>query len=159
DLEMKATSEPASWEDIATAQVDALPYAELQDDEGTVTPFGGLGEEMDPEVKEHVELVRQKLDAWPPAKVADAVQRVRSLLSILAVRDVLEDPSERFLPPMMLARLREDYSKSDLIKLLTWIATHPEQGTVVSELRDMGVETEVGSTELIRDRVTAYAMK
>jgi hypothetical protein len=92
------------------------------------------------------------------------VQRVRNLILVAVVPDVLqEDQLEPFVPRVVLDRLRKDYPRDQLVRLLAWIATHPDEGTIdaADRVADACVPLRGGVTDraLVRERVGIYARK
>jgi hypothetical protein len=66
---------------------------------------------------------------------------------------------ERYLPPVVLHHLEATYPKDKLIKILTWIVQHPEDGTVIDTLSDLGLEGTAGDPSVVRERSYLYALK
>jgi hypothetical protein len=66
---------------------------------------------------------------------------------------------ERYLPPVVLNYLEETYPKDKLIKILTWIVMHPEDGTVLDSLPDLGLQGTAGDPSVVRERSYLYAIK
>jgi hypothetical protein len=87
------------------------------------------------------------------------VQRVRHLLCIAAIPDVLQLPVERYLALVVFDHLVQMYPGEDLVKILTYIALHPDEGTVVRQLDEFGLPGRVQEGRMIRERVTIYATK
>ena len=106
-----------------------------------------------------MEGVRNGLPTWKPGLEGDDVQRVRNLLCVAAVPDAIQQPVERYLPPIVLHHLEQTYPKDKLIKILTWIVQHPEDGTVVDNLQDLGLQGVAGDPSVVRERSYLYALK
>jgi ABC-2 type transport system permease protein len=153
----KAPSEPA-WMKITAEDVAALDFR-MPPDHGVVAPIAPIDEEPDEFVRDQVEGVRTKLLAWAPASEPDEVQCVRNLLYVCAVPDAVQMPVERYLPRVVLQHLTDSYPKEKLIKLLTWIVQHPEDGKVIDDISDLGVPGAAGDPMLVRERVFIYATK
>jgi heme oxygenase len=66
---------------------------------------------------------------------------------------------ERYLPLVVLEHLETTYPKGKLIRILTWIAEHPEGGTVRNDLADLGLRATAGDEEQIRVPASIYAVK
>jgi hypothetical protein len=96
---------------------------------------------------------------WAPGITGDDVARVRRLLCVAAVPDVLQRPVERFLPAIVLEHLSATYPKAKLIKILTWIAQHPEDGPVLDTIGELGIEGVAGDPFQVRERVYLYSLK
>ena len=154
--------EPTSWRAVTPAHIDEIMFQRLPSDSGVVSPIARLDEPLDPEVEGDLEEVRSKLATWGPGQVADPVQRVRNVLYVAAVPDVFQIPLERYAPHVVFERLQGDIPKDDLIKLLYWVATHPNGGddSAVDDLRSAGLKVNGASDmDQTRERVMLYALK
>jgi len=162
DFQPAATHMPASWEAVTPADFGAIAFERLPPDSGIVAPIAGPGDVPDPLVRARIARIDAALDTWPPGAVADPVQRVRNWLGVLAVPDVLQmDQLERFLPPLVLGRLRDMFGDADLAKLLYWVAMHPQDGgdTAMRHLDSLGLPAISGPMAKPRARVMLYAFK
>ena len=63
------------------------------------------------------------------------------------------------LASVVLAQLQTFYPKDQLIQILTWIVLHSNDGTMLQEVPELGVEGRAGDTEVVRDRSYFYALK
>jgi hypothetical protein len=101
------------------------------------------------------------LPSWQPGKVADPVQRVRNILYVAAVPDVLQMQIERFAPIAVFERIREDIPKDQLFKILYWIALHPNDGEdkAVDQLWALRFPNGSVDIEQTRERTALYAVK
>jgi len=154
--------EPASWRAVTPAHIDEIMFERLPSDSGVVSPIARLDEPLDPDVEGDLEEVRSKLATWGPGQVADPVQRVRNVLYVAAVPDVFQIPLERYVAHVVFERLQGDVPKDDLIKLLYWVATHPNGGddSAVDDLRSAGLKVNGPSDmDQTRERVMLYALK
>ena len=154
---MPALPEPV-WAKITAADTAALNY-QVPPDRGVVAPFAGDSEEPDEYTAQEMETVRRNLYTWRPAFEGDDIQRVRNLLYVAAVPDSVQLPVERHLPPMVLRYLSDMYPQDKLVKILTYIAMHPEEGGVIVNLGDLGLEAAVGDPWTVRERAYFYAIK
>jgi ABC-2 type transport system permease protein len=146
------------WTKITAADTAALNY-QVPPDRGVVAPFAGDNEEPDEYTAQELETVRRNLYTWRPAFEGDDVQRVRNLLYVAAVPDSVQLPVERHLPPMVLRYLSDMYPQDKLVKILTYIAMHPEDGGVIVNLGDLGLDAAVGDPWTVRERAYFYAIK
>jgi hypothetical protein len=152
-----AGSGPPRWAEMTSADVARLDFR-LPPDSGVVTPID-LPSKAQGDVRAQVERVQQALLTWPPGRRGDDVQRVRHLLCIAAIPDVLQLPVERYLALVVFDHLVQMYPGEDLVKILTYIALHPDEGTVVRQLDEFGLPGRVQEGRMIRERVTIYATK
>jgi hypothetical protein len=78
---------------------------------------------------------------------------------VAAVPDAIQMPIERYLPPVVLQQLEDIYPRDKLIKILTWIVLHPDDGTVVDNIEALGVRGSAGDPYVVRERSYLYALK
>jgi ABC-2 type transport system permease protein len=148
----------APWEKVTDRDIAGLDYR-VPPDEGIVSPFAPRDDEPADFIAAQVAEIRNKLPNWPPGDEADDVQRVRNLLYVAGVPDAIQLPVERYVPGVVFERLQELYPKEKLTKLLTWIALHPEDGTVIDEVSELGIEGAAGDPNVVRERAYLYAIK
>lgn len=146
------------WTRITEKEIAALDY-KVPPDQGIVAPIAGADEEPYDFLVEQVAGVRNKLPTWEPANDPDEIQAVRNLLAVAGVPDAIQLPAERFLPRLVFERLQEVYPTEKLVKILTWIAMHPEEGIVIDSIADLGIEGQAGDITQVRERVYLYAIK
>ena len=146
------------WAKLTRANADALDYA-VPPDNGIVSPFSAPDEEPEDFMKEQVDSVRNKIATWPPGAEGDDLRCVRNLLYIAAVPDAIQMPVERYLPRVVYEHLVATYPKEKLIKILTYIAQTPEQGMVITDISDLGIEGAAGDPMVVRERAYLYAIK
>ena len=152
----------AAWETVTTADIDRdLIFDRLPSDNGIVTPIAPDEEEPDQDVADHIQYIREMLPSWQAGKVADPVQRVRNILYVAAVPDVLQMPIERFAPYPVFERLQQDIPKDQLVKILYWIALHPNDGDdkAVDELWALRFSNRGVDLQQTRERAAIYAVK
>ena len=90
------------------------------------------------------------------------MQRVRNLLYVAAVPDVLEtEILESYVPLAVFNRLKQEFPKKDLIRLLYWVAVHPSGGddSAAHQLQPLGLGNAPGDMDTVRERVTLYSLK
>jgi hypothetical protein len=155
---MPAPAPLPPWTKITAKDVAALDFR-VPSDGGVVSPFAGPEEEASDYTKDEVEAVRQGLLTWRPGLEGDDVQRVRNLVCVAAVPDSIQQPVERYLPPVVLSHLQDIYPKDKLIKILTWIVLHPEEGSVIDSIADLGVQGTAGDPDVVRERSYLYSLK
>ena len=149
--------EPA-WAKITAKEIDGLDF-HVPPDHGIVSPFAGPDEQAEDFMKEQVDAVRRKLPAWPPGADEDDLRSVRNILYVAAVPDAIQMPVERYMPRVVYEYLLDTYPREKLTKILTYIALHPEEGPVIDDISDLGIEGTVGDPMLVRERAYLYAIK
>jgi hypothetical protein len=105
-----------------------------------------------------MEMIVQKLETWPLGRTADDGQNVRNLLSAATIADVSQDPIEGHIARAVFDRLREAYPPDQLVRLLTWVAIAPDQGTVITDAPELEIHGPVPA-DMIRRRDLIYALK
>lgn len=133
-----------------------IVFVALPPDHGVVTPISAEYRR-----REDVECVRGALPKWPPATAGDPLQRVRNVLLLLAVADVLQHDIERDLPHAIFEVLQQR-PKDELFKVLYWIATHPSDGDLGALDHLAGACLDVtppDDEDQLRERVAVYATK
>ncbi|HWV56237.1 MAG TPA: hypothetical protein VNZ57_02090, partial [Longimicrobiales bacterium] len=133
-------------------------FTGLPADDGVVAP---IAPHYAPYVE--AECLRRRLPEWPPAAVEDPVQRVRNLLFVAAVPDVLRfDEIEATIPLVVLERLRQLYADEDLMRLLYWVGTSPYDGDHSAAFAIDGMCLSIPYVDDIvevRLRASMYALK
>lgn len=152
----------ASWRDVSDADYDEIAFARLPPDTGIISPVSRADDVPDPVILPELNRIRDALPGWAPGNVADPVQRVRNLLMLAAVPDILQmEQVERFVPRLVFARLQTVIAPHDLPKILTWIAMHPDDGDdgAIHQLQVFGLPDVTGPTKSARGRIMLYAFK
>jgi ABC-2 type transport system permease protein len=146
------------WMKLTAKDTAELDY-NVPPDNGIVSPFAPPDEEPEDFMKEQVDSVRTKIATWPPGSDGDDLRCIRNLLYIAAVPDAIQLPVERYMPRVVYQHLVDTYPKDKLVKILTYIALHPEEGMVIDDISDLGVEGTAGDPMVVRERAYLYAIK
>jgi ABC-2 type transport system permease protein len=154
---------PPSWKSVTIA--DILNYADfdsLPPDSGIISPIARPGDDPPFEIAVQLQMLTTALPAWPPGRIADPVQRVRNLLYVPAVPDVLgAEILEGYVPLIVFDRLQQEFPKEDLIRLLYWVATHPSDGDdgAARQIPALDLGNAQPDLETVRERVRIYGLK
>jgi ABC-2 type transport system permease protein len=146
------------WQDITEAEIDSIRFDNLPKDDGVVAPVAESLDDLPADSRERVDGIAKRLGNWQPGLQGDLVQRLRNLLSVAAVFDVLEDPDEGAVGYVVLDSIRKQAPDEDLAKALTYIIKNPGGGSVVTKVPELGAEGEI-TAEAARERVGMYAAK
>ena len=146
------------WAKITSKDTESLDY-NVPPDHGIVAPFAGPDELPEDFMKEQVDAVRSSIATWPPGADGDDLHCIRNLLYIAAVPDAIQLPVERYMPQVVYEHLIDSYPKEKLVKILTYIALHPEEGMVIDDISDLGIEGTAGDPMIVRERAYLYAIK
>jgi ABC-2 type transporter len=153
---------PPTWQAVTISDIDRdLTFDRLPRDSSIVTPIAAAGQEPDPDLADQVAALGALLPTWEPGRVADLVQRARNLLAVAGVIDVAQSPMEPYVPAYIFDELRRQIPDGDLIKVLYWIAIHPDGGTLpeVTDLLKLGIKNIPADAEEIQNRTAIYAVK
>ena len=148
----------APWTAITDEQISKIKYDDLPPDAGTVTPVASSLDNLDDAGKKMIEEFTSRLDNWEPGKALNLEQRVRNILAVAAIADILQDQHEAEIPYVVFEHLKFDIPEDNLKKILAYIIFHPEAGKVPAKVPELGIEGEVFE-EGIRERSEAYARK
>jgi ABC-2 type transporter len=155
-IDSSAAQQP--WQKMTRAQTDAITYDDLPDDGGTIAPVAASLDTLDDDSRTRVSALLDAVERWEPARTADIGQRVRTILSVCAVADVAADELEAYIPCAMFQQLQRQIPKDQLMQALTWVILKPDDGTVVTDLNDLGFNASGDATE-VRERTSMYARK
>ena len=160
---VSSRTHPTSWEAVSQQDIDAdLTFDQLPADGGVITPIASAADQPDQGTAESVAMLAQALPQWAPGSVADPVQRVRNLLYVAAVPDLLMMDTERYVPAVVYQRIQEEVDRADLIKILYWIALHPFDGDdqAVDSMAALGLPpASATNAEDVRARAAVYGVK
>ena len=158
-----AVHRSTSWQEVTIAEINHnVDFRVLPPDGGVVSPISRPGLDPPPEMLDQLNNIADALPNWPPGNVADPVQRVRNLLYVAAVPDVLEtEIIESYVPLIVFDRLKQVVPKDDLIRILFWVAVHPSGGddSAANQLQSLGLGNAPSDMDAIRERVTYYSLK
>jgi hypothetical protein len=163
---LESSRDPGSspWRGVTLADVERdLLFDRLPPDAGLLAPIAPASYRDDPFVADRLECIARMLPEWKPAAVADPLQRVRNLLYVAAVPDVLQmQDIESVVPLVVFERLEQDIPAEELVQILYWIAMHPYDGDVSATERLLGACLDVDAPAdvgLLRSRTGVYAAK
>jgi hypothetical protein len=148
------------WDSITDQQINSFTFKGLTSDSDTVAPVAASATGVtDPDEEKRMERIVKMLATWPPGQEGDDGQRVRNLLSAAAVADLsARDPSEGQIARAVFDRLQADFDKDELIHILAWIITKPDQGSVIADAPEIDIHGPMNE-ESVRDRDVIYAQK
>jgi ABC-type multidrug transport system permease subunit len=148
----------APWTAITPEDIAKITYDDLPSDQSTVTPVATGLDDLDDDGKKRMDDFTAKLDDWQPGKNVNLEQRVRNLLAVAAITDILQDQHEGQIAYIVFEHLRFDVEEEKLKKILAYISLHPEGGKVPTQIPELGIDGEVFE-DGIRERVEMYARK
>ncbi|MGC3980424.1 MAG: ABC transporter permease [Steroidobacteraceae bacterium] len=149
------------WRQVDLNDIDAqIDFTQLPPDNGIVTPIAAADQLPEGEIINSLNRIASGLDQWAPALEVDRLQRVRNYLLLIGTLDVLQQPTEAFAPSIVFTRMQQEMSSQDLQKILFWIATHVQEGSVagLDQLASLGITGHADVVET-RSRAALYAVK
>jgi ABC-type polysaccharide/polyol phosphate export permease len=146
------------WQRITDADLNAITYNDLPEDDGEVVPFASNLDNIDPDTRKQLDAVCGKLAGWEPGRDANIGQRVRNLLNVCAIADMSEDRLEADIPYVVLEQLKQDVPAEELKQALGWVILYPKEGNVVTEVPALGIDGKFDET-VIRERCALYGKK
>lgn len=151
----------AAGEDWPTeAEIAAITYEDVQDDNGFVGPFAhdlSRNEEF-PERKVDWQAYVDKVNKWAPGKVENELDRVRNLINACVLQDICQGQFEGELPLFIYTRLKDQIPKDRLVRILARLTLHPDQGDLIRTAPELDADVGVGEDQ-IRERMPIYAKK
>ena len=158
-----ASRRSTRWQDVTIAEINHnVDFRTLPSDGDIVAPIARAGLDPPPDLVEQIDGLKAALPEWQPGKVADPEQRVRNLMYVAAVPDVLRmEQFESYVPMIVFAQLRKSVPKDDLVRLLYWVAVHPSAGdaSAVGQMQSLGIENPPSDLDTVRERVAIYSLK
>lgn len=149
------------WRAYTTNDYAKFDFDGLPPDDGSVAPIASDTDEVSPVFAEWMGKINDQLQTWPPGRVEDPVQRVRNLLYVVGAVDEGRHPLERFIPAVVLDRLRQDFKDEELSQILCWVANHPEEGddSALDNLDPLGLQLGRPDASEVRQRTYFYSLK
>src|SRR6185369_13001433 len=152
-----------SWQEITQPYIlEKIDFKKgLSPDSSVYAPIAPLSEDPGAELSADLETIQVRLPNWAPGQIKDPVQRVRNLLLVAAVPDVLQVPPEAYVPIVVFAEIQRTVPHDDLVKVLGWIALTPNEASVSAarEVGQLGFSGGLPDMMEARDRATMYAVK
>jgi hypothetical protein len=153
---------PTSWQAVTERDITAdLTFDRLPPDDGIITPIALPNQQPDAPTADMLQTLASGLDMWAPAAASDPVQRVRNLLYVAAVADLLQIDVERYVPRVIFERLQRDTDRMTLERILYWIAVHPFDGddAAAADVPMLGLAEPAATAEDVRGRAAVYGVK
>ena len=143
---------------ITQKDIDAITYDDAQDDSGFITPLAADLDNLDNDSKKRLDDWTAKLNDWAGAKEENVPQRVRNLLSVASLADMVHSEFEGETAYVIFEKLKSEIDKDELIKACAWIVLKPDEGRCITRIPELGWDDEI-EEDGIRERVSMYAKK
>lgn len=150
------------WESVTRAQIDAVSYEDLPDDDGNTAPIATSLTGLNPETQGRVAEWRRQIAAWPPAAAASPTERVRNLLTAASIADLHKDIDEEQFAALVFEKLQADFPPATLEKIAMWLILHPTPaapGGMKAEVEEFKFDPGEAEGEQIAERIRMYATK
>ena len=159
----QATAPPAvvekPWRALTAAEIAGIRFDDLPPDDGNIVPLASNYDALDAAEKTRLNGIKGQLADWQPGTVDDAAQRVRNLLSVAAVADLVMDPNEAEIARAVFDQVKDAVrDPGERRQVLAWIALHPDEGSVLTDVSEFGIGKGPGEP-FIRERCADYARK
>jgi ABC-type transport system involved in cytochrome c biogenesis permease component len=144
------------------AKIDAaIAFDRLPSDRGVVTPIAPWIDPSDTVLAEELAAIRSGLADWAPARAADLEQRVRNLLYLPAVVDLLQLPIESYVPLLVFDRIQQDVDPQELAEILYRIAVDWAGGKddALDDLDVFDLGPLPDDVQQVRNRAAIYGVK
>jgi hypothetical protein len=143
---------------ITQKDIDGITYDDAQDDSGFITPLAADLDNLDNDSKKRLDDWTAKLNDWAGAKEENVPQRVRNLLSVCSLADMVHSEFEGETAYVVFDKLKSEIDKDQLIKACAWIVLKPDEGRCITRIPELGWDDEI-EEDGIRERVSMYAKK
>jgi len=163
----QATSKPAmspeakvraSINAITKKEIDAITYEHVDEDTGFILRSAASLVNLDTGTKKRLDDWTAKLQDWSGAKDENVPQRVRNLMTVCALSDMIHGEFEREAPYVIFDMLKAEVDKDELIKVCAWMTLKPDEGRAITRIPELGWDDDVDEPS-IRERSSLYAKK
>ena len=159
----RVTATPAGstkpWRQLTDTEIGAIRFDDLPPDDGYILPLASGYDELDAAGKTRLDRLQDQLAYWKPGLVEDSAQRVRNLLSVAAIADLVMDTNEAEIARAVLDQIKDAMrDPAERRQVLAWIVLHPGGGSVIGDVSEFGIGKGPGEP-FIRERCADYARK
>ena len=148
----------ASINSITKKQIDEITYEDVEEDTGIILPIANTLDDVDNDTRKRLDDFMAKVQDWPGAKDENVPQRVRNLMTVCALSDMIHGEFEREAPYMIFDMLKAEVDKDELIKVCAWMTLKPDEGRAITRIPELGWDDDVDEAS-VRERASLYAKK
>lgn len=148
----------ASIAKITKKEIDAITYEDVEEDTGFILPLAADLDYLDDDTKRRLDDWTAKVQDWPGSREEFTPQRVRNLMTVCALSDMIHGEFEREAPYVIFDMLKAEVDKEELTKICAWMALKPDEGRVITRIPELGWDDEVDEAS-VRERASLYAKK
>src|SRR3954464_595953 len=147
-----------SYNAITQKDIDEIKFDDVEDDTGFITPLAADLDNLDNDSKKRLDDWTAKLSDWAGAKEENVPQRVRNLMSVACLADMIHSEFEGETAYVIFDKLKSEVDKDQLIKACAWMVLKPNEGRCITRIPELGWDEEV-EEDGIRERSSMYAKK
>ena len=148
----------ASIAKITKKEIDAITYEDVEEDTGFILPIAADLDNLDDDTKKRLDDFMAKVHDWGGARDEFVPQRVRNLMTICALSDMIHGEFERELPYLIFDKVKAEVDKDELIKVCAWMTLKPEEGRAITRIPELDWDHDVDEPS-VRERASLYAKK
>lgn len=148
----------ASINAITKREIDAITYEDVEEDTGFILPIAANLDDLDNDTKKRLDDWTAKLQDWSGSKDENVPQRVRNLMTVCALSDMIHGEFEREAPYVIFDKLKAEIDKDELIKVCAWMTLKPDEGRAITRVPELGWDDDVDEAS-VRERSSLYAKK
>jgi len=154
----EAKKEGSSFSKITQKEIDGITYEDAEEDTGFITPLAADLDNLDNDSKKRLDEWTAKLNDWAGAKEENVPQRVRNLLFVCSLADMVHSEFEGETAFVVFDKLKSEVDKDVLIKACAWIVLKPDEGRAITKAPELGWEDDA-EEDALRERAAMYAKK
>ncbi len=143
---------------ITQKEIDAIDYDDATEDTGFITPLAADLDRLDDDSKKRLDQWTAKLNDWSGAKEENLPQRVRNLMHVCALADMVHSEFEGETAYVVFDKCKSEIDKDVLIKACAWMVLKPNEGRAITRVPELGWDDE-NDEEPLRERASMYAKK
>lgn len=147
-----------AYKAITQKEIDGITFDDIEDDAGFITPLAADLDNLDDDSKKRLDEWVAKLNDWPGSKVEDIGQRVRNLLHVCSLADMVHSEFEGETAFVVFDKLKSEIDKDVLIKACAWIILKPNDGKAITKVPELGWDDDADE-DALRERAQMYAKK
>jgi hypothetical protein len=147
-----------SYNAITQKDIDEIKFDDVEDDTGFITPLAADLDNLDDDSKKRLDDWTAKLNDWAGAKEENVPQRVRNLMSVASLADMIHSEFEGETAYVIFDKLKSEVDKDQLIKACAWMVLKPNEGRCITRIPELGWDEDV-EEDGIRERSSMYAKK
>ena len=147
-----------SFKKITQKDIEGISYDDVESDSGFITPLAADLDNLDNDSKKRLDEWVAKLNDWAGSKEENVPQRVRNLMHVCSLADMVHSEFEGETAFVVFDKLKSEVDKDILIKACAWIVLKPEEGRAITRAPELGWDDDA-EEDALRERAAMYAKK